>query len=87
MLYCYKNVKYGKIIDKYDGWTVGIEHIDTPRTENTLDCYYNAKTDKLNGLGFKPTRTIEDEIRYIFSILKNIDLSELLKVVMPKIKW
>ena len=69
------------------GQYVGIEHIDTPRVENTSNCYYNAKTVKLEELGFKPTRTIEDETKYIYESLTGVDLSSFLPMMLPKIEW
>jgi len=65
----------------------GIRHIDTPRAENTSKVYYNAKVDKLNKLGFSPTRTIEDEIKYIIPKLMGLDLTGLADVVLPRIVW
>lgn len=64
-----------------------IMHIETPRVERTDDFYYNPETEKLKRIGFDPTRTIEDEALYAFEILKNQNLSELKKVVLPKIRW
>jgi len=86
----YKIIELANIIkhifNRYEN-NVTIEYIPTLRTENTEDCYYKAKVDKLDKLGFKPTRVIEDEIDYIYNILKDKDLSNWVKVIMPKIKW
>jgi UDP-sulfoquinovose synthase len=65
----------------------GIQHIDTPRAENTSNVYYHAKVDKLEQLGFDPTRTIEDEVNYIIPKLMKLDLAGLGDVVMPRIVW
>lgn len=64
-------------------------HIPTPRTEITEDHYYKYVTEKLPMLGYKPTRTIEQEIKYLFDTLELDDVKKcrLKKVVMPKIKW
>lgn len=49
-----------------------IEHIDSPRKENTSDHYYNICTDTLKSLGYIPTRTIEQEVTYcIEKLLEN----------------
>jgi len=68
---------------------VKIQHIETPRTEFTGDHYYKYKIEKLSELGYKPTRTIKQEISYVYDILLNLktDISDLKEVVTPKIKW
>jgi UDP-sulfoquinovose synthase len=77
-----------KAANEYD---VGVEklYIKSPRAENIADHYYNPVVKKLKKLGFKPTRKMEDEIRFLLSImLDNIDkLKKLSDVVMPKIMW
>jgi len=75
------NVAYKQGID------VKVQHIDTPREENTDEFYYNPLTDTLKGLGFKQTRTIEDEIEFAFRHINRDTLEQLKDVVMPKIKW
>lgn len=61
-------------------------NIDSPRHEFTGGHYYKYNTDTLKNFGYKPTRTISDEIKYIF---KNIDLSNKIQilenVIQPKI--
>lgn len=66
-----------------------IEHIKTPRKENTKYFNYNVDTKKLKNLGFEPARTIEDEVRYLFEILlPDIGkLNVLSKNLIPVIKW
>lgn len=64
-----------------------IMHIETPRVERTDDFYYNPELNKLEKIGFDPTRTVEDEALFAFKILRNENLSELTKVVLPKIRW
>lgn len=63
--------------------------IDTPRKEFTGDHYYNFITEKLTSKGYKPTRTIREEIKYCLSILipyKN-SLQKFNHVVLPKIEF
>jgi UDP-sulfoquinovose synthase len=68
---------------------VKIAHIPTPRNEHTGDHYYKYITQKLAKLGYKPTRTIEQEIKYVYDLLNlhKTDLEDLKSVVMPKITW
>jgi len=44
-------------------------HIPSPRKEYTGNHYYKYETDILPSMGYKPTRTIEQEVHYIFDIL------------------
>lgn len=71
------------------GLDVDKKWIDTPRMEHTGDHYYNYKTDKLYGLGYKPTRKIEQEISYMFETLLPMkdELFPLEAVVEPKIRF
>lgn len=62
-------------------------NIPTPRVEHTGSHYYCYVTEKLKSLGYKPTRTIEDEIYYTMRILLDEDLDDLRKVIIPKIKF
>lgn len=66
-----------------------IIHIPTPRTELTGDHYYKYITKNLFNLGYTPTRTIEQEIRYVYNLLiaEKEELCLLKNVVMPKITW
>jgi UDP-sulfoquinovose synthase len=68
---------------------VEISHIDTPRNEYTGEHYYKYTVDILKNFGYKPTRTIKEEIQYVYDILKPLkdDLIFLKDVVIPKIKW
>jgi nucleoside-diphosphate-sugar epimerase len=68
---------------------VEINHIPTPRSEYTGEHYYKYITQKLAKLGYKPTRTIEQEIKYVYDVLNESkeDLFPLEAVVMPKITW
>jgi len=63
-----------------------VVHIESPRKEFTGGHYYKYKNNKLYNFGYKPTRTIQDEIRYI---VENVNVSNkldaLTKVVKPKV--
>jgi len=63
------------------GYDVKTTKIKTPRNEITDDHYYNYKTDILKSLGYKPTRTIKEEIEYCFKIVEERSF------VNPKITW
>jgi nucleoside-diphosphate-sugar epimerase len=63
------------------GYDVKTTKIKTPRNESTEDHYYNYKTDILKNFGYKPTRTIKEEIEYCFNIVNKGDF------VNPKIMW
>lgn len=71
------------------GLNVQSKHIETPRNEITKSHYYNYICDILPSLGYKPTRSLEDEIRYTFELLLNrkSNLNGLRKNVLPKIKF
>ena len=71
------------------GIPVTAQWIDTPRVEHTGDHYYNFITDKLNGFGYKPTRTIKEEIKYCLDFLYPLKYSfeKYKNVVIPKIKF
>lgn len=71
------------------GDNIKTQHIDTPRNEYTGEHYYNYKIEKLSKLGYKPTRTIKEEIKYVYNMLKPqlVQLQSLRSVVQPKIKW
>ena len=66
--------------DKF-GYNVKTTKIKTPRNEITEDHYYNYKTDILKNYGYKPTRTIQEEIEYCFKLVKPTDFTN------PKINW
>ena len=63
------------------------EYIPSPRQEITTDHYYHYVTDILPSLGYIPTRTMEQEIEYTMTLLKDIDLSDLEKNIIPKIQF
>lgn len=58
-----------KIGNEKFGLDVKIDHVDSLRKENTTDHYYNIDTSTLLSLGYKPTRTFEEEIEYCMSKL------------------
>ena len=66
---------------------VNIQFIDSPRKEFTGGHYYNYITDNLNKLGYKPTRTMQEEIDFIKKVISlNEKEKEILKtVVKPKV--
>ena len=71
------------------GIRVEKQHIPTPRLEKTEDHYYNFITKNLTDKGYVPTRTIEQEIKYVIeklSIYKN-ELDKYRDVVIPKIEF
>ena len=72
------------------GLNVKVENIPTPRAEATYGFDYTPYVDKLLKLGFRPTRTVDEEIRYLLSKLipiANSELYPLKNVVTPKITW
>lgn len=69
------------------GLKVSSQHITSPRTEYTGNHYYKYSTEKLASLGYKPTRTIYQEVDYVFDVLATCKLDNLKDVVIPKIKW
>jgi nucleoside-diphosphate-sugar epimerase len=62
-----------------------IKYVKTPRGEHTGTHYYNPINDKLKNLGFEPTRTMEEEIEYMKSILDIDYIRDL--APEPEIKW
>jgi nucleoside-diphosphate-sugar epimerase len=51
------------------GIDVRFNHIPSPRHEHTGDHFYNIISEILPKLGYKPSRTIEQEIDYIFDVI------------------
>jgi len=70
-----------RVNTKKFGYNVKTTKIKTPRNEITEDHYYNYKTDILKNYGYKPTRTIQEEIEYCFKLVKPTDFTN------PKINW
>lgn len=71
------------------GMKIETQNIPSPRTEYTGNHYYKYTTEKLASFGYRPTRTIEQEIEYVFDVLERDGngLDKLKNVVIPKIKW
>ena len=70
------------------GMAISSQHIPSPRTEYTGNHYYKYSTEKLASFGYKPTRTILEEVDYVFDVLaESNDYYDLKDVVIPKIKW
>lgn len=71
------------------GYDVEKMYIKSPRAECIDDHYYNPITDKLTNLGFRQTRTIEDEVEFLIETLlpHKERLAGLKDVVVPKITW
>lgn len=71
------------------GIDVDIQHIETPRMEYTGEHYYNFITENLKSKGYIPTRTINEEIKYVINNLKiyKETLDKYKDVVIPKIKF
>lgn len=67
---------------------VKIQNIDNPRTEKEKH-YYNPDSNKLRELGFKPTKTLSDELDIILKdLIEHRERIESKKhVILPKIKW
>lgn len=74
-----------------DGFGLEVERtwIDTPRMEHTGEHYYHYVTDKLESLGYKPTRQVDQEVSHMFETLLPMkdELFPLESVVEPKIKF
>jgi UDP-sulfoquinovose synthase len=71
------------------GFTAEKTFIPTPRNEQTTEHYYNFINDKLVEMGYKPIRSLKEEILFTLSILKERkeSLLDLKEVVIPKINW
>jgi len=79
-----------KKIGKLYGLDVRSNNIVSPREERTDDFYYKPYVEKLINLGFEQTRTMEDEINFVFKTLLPIAKNELYpleNVIIPKITW
>lgn len=56
-----------------------------PRKEKTEPGYYAFKTDILKSLGYKPTRTIDEEIEYVLKTLNKENLERAKDAIYPKV--
>lgn len=61
--------KVNEYFKKVSGKEVKFHYQPSPRKEYTGDHYYKYISDILPSMGYLPTRTIEDEIEYIFKVL------------------
>jgi len=59
-------------------------YMDSPRAELTEDFYYNVSTDTLKSLGFENTRSILNEMQYMF---ENINIDDLNKDPETFVQW
>ena len=73
---------------KKQGIDVEIKSIDNPRTEANSH-YYNPESNKLRELGFKPTKTLQQELRVMLKDLipYRERIEEKKDVILPKIRW
>ena len=64
-------------------------NIKSPRVEATNDHYYVPVVKALKKMGFKPTRSLKEESRFILEMLYKYRerLGDLYEVIMPNIKW
>lgn len=77
-----------KKISESKGLEIQIENIENPRAEKEIH-YYKADHKKLKELGFKPTRSIDEEIEFIIDDLlphKNRIL-QYKNSILKQIKW
>lgn len=75
------------VVEKEFNNNVTFSYIETPRKENVEKHYYNFKTDILKSLGYSPTITIEDEIKYTYGLLIDDNISKLKNKFIPNIKF
>lgn len=73
--------------EKFD-LNVTIEHIENPRIEPEIH-YYNPQHDKLYKMGWRPKRTLEDELEIMFEDLlpHKKKMQKYLPKIVPQIKW
>jgi UDP-sulfoquinovose synthase len=77
-----------KMVGSEFGLDVVIEHVGNPRLEKE-DHYYNVDHEHLRKLGFKPTRSLDEEIRIMFTDLVRFKarIESKKDVIMPLTKW
>lgn len=66
---------------------VEFSYIPSPRKEYTGDHYYKYISEILPALGYKPTRTIQDEIKYIFEKVDADYIQNLRNPITKNIKF
>lgn len=80
--------KVKSIYERKYGKGAVIENVPNPRVEKE-EHYYNPEHVKLRKLGYRTTRTLEQEIEIILEDISNYRkrLTKLKKVIMPKTFW
>lgn len=66
---------------------VKFNYIESPRKEYTGDHYYKYISEILPAMGYVPTRTVEDEIEYIFNTLDLQYISDLKDTITENIEF
>lgn len=66
---------------------VKFDRMESPRKEYTGDHYYKYISEILPNMGYEPTRTIEDEIEYIFNKLDLNYISDLKNTITENISF
>ena len=76
-----------KILNK----NIEFQFIESPRSEFTGEFYYNYECNILNSLGFKQSRTLDNEIEYCLKLFSDFynekDLVKFQKYIMPTVTW
>jgi len=77
-----------KKISESKGLTIEVENVENPRAEKEVH-YYKADHEKLKGLGFKATRSIDEEIGYIIDdLIPHKDrILKYKNSILKQIKW
>jgi UDP-sulfoquinovose synthase len=70
------------------GLKVEIDHVENPRIEKE-EHYYMVDHEKLPSLGFKPTRSLEEELEIMLTdlLMYRDRIAEKKHVIKPKIRW
>lgn len=71
-----------------NGVDVEIDHVDNPRVEKE-EHFYKVQAEKLRNLGFRPTRTLEEEVDVMLTDLARFKdrILACKEVIMPKPYW
>lgn len=77
-----------KSVGRKLGLNVEWKSIDNPRVEKE-EHFYSVEANKLKKLGFKPTRSIQEEVEIIFNDMNKFKsrIDEKKSVIMPKTTW
>lgn len=76
-----------KKVGEKKGLQVKKTYIPSPRSEYTGEHFYEYVTDILPSLGYKPTRTIEEEIEYTIDAVDRSTFEEIKEHLDPKVNW